>query len=269
MIKIVNLPLHKHVEVPVFLFGNPPAVFPDGLLGLVTGVTKDPESLHWLSVSRREQVREEFRPARIKKFRRISLSEIRDGSDSVGNQTTVFDDPNPGQLMINHPIYEMFGLKSVVSRHIVFAAFKQTFHATVHGYLCQTINRINKSPLPNVNCAYNEKADAVTVHACRDIKLGEELTCILVSPWIDVLDGKELAVVKKQIYCFCQACDEADDSFVKRQARRDDIKRLWGRIHDTGDSNHEQIVSRMNDSITLFRLMREEGFENTPDMRTM
>ncbi|KAK6511136.1 hypothetical protein TWF481_000058 [Arthrobotrys musiformis] len=123
--------------------------------------------------------------------------------------------------------------------------------------------RLNHSCSPNVFHRYNPVIDRLTVHALRDIKVGEEL----LTSYIDICHP---TAVRRHILkhwgfrCRCSACDSPDDD---EDYRRKKIEDLFAKINKRrakkGKISEKDCRRSLGNVVKCIRLLKKEGMEET------
>ncbi|KAF2763323.1 SET domain-containing protein [Pseudovirgaria hyperparasitica] len=129
--------------------------------------------------------------------------------------------------------------------------------------VCLSAARLNNDCTPNANNLYNSSLGAMTVHAVRNIKAGEEITIAYTNSLYGAKERNIRCFQRTDMHCDCKACEKTDDGLRLDERRkimnnntiylqyylRDD--HLDGRNLDGHD-----IMKRGNE---LIRLMTEDG----------
>ena len=118
-----------------------------------------------------------------------------------------------------------------------------------------TICRINHSCAPNCHAEWHSRRRVETVHALRDIALGEELTICYLQPRGMQRDERRARLRSEHGFvCRCARCELSGEAFTTSEARQ----RAVGEFHRPAEcrAGSAAIVQRLN---VRLRLMREEG----------
>ena len=139
---------------------------------------------------------------------------------------------------------------------IMAIANTNAFAAKDGWVICLEASRINHSCLPNVHHCWNPYLDALTVHATRDIRKGEEILITYTGVREDLaLRGETLG--KYGFQCTCPCCNPFTDfgqASEKRRKRLLQIDQEWDQVKDA-----TQALAVTMESVDL---LKEEGICN-------
>ena len=77
------------------------------------------------------------------------------------------------------------------------------------------ISGIFSSASPNANQIWNSRIESLTIHAIKDILIGEEITISYVSTMLD-RDQRQSVLQYYGILCTCAACDASSEGVIDR-----------------------------------------------------
>ena len=139
------------------------------------------------------------------------------------------------------------------------------FKADSGSVICPEASRINHSCVPNVHHCWNNTIGAETVHAVRDISIGEEITTTYIAI-CRTHDQRESELDRYGFKCSCPACDTSTAFGMASKRRRE---RLFKLDQDLAMYDQLPMFSQIRDDHQALRggqevmkLLAEEGLTN-------
>ena len=141
-------------------------------------------------------------------------------------------------------------------------AFSLNDNSIFYRAIFPRIARLNHECVPNAQANFNDKAEAMHVHAIRDIEPDEEVTL----SYLD--DAGEMTRAQRQdkltsygFECGCPVCDSKNPRAAESVKRRDAIHEVMRSLHES-QSSHTGSPSRVHELqalLTIMDLMQAEG----------
>lgn len=135
-----------------------------------------------------------------------------------------------------------------------------------HGVFMQA-SRLNHSCLPNAQETWNEKAGKLSIHACRDVAGGEEITISFLSKR-SCYEIRQLTL-KTQFHfrCICSLCSMTPAKRKLSDARQEEIQKLDNQVNSPMVHLYDPLNTLHNVERCL-KLMMQEGIEDVsvPDI---
>ena len=129
--------------------------------------------------------------------------------------------------------------------------------------ICLDASRINHSCIPNAHFSWNDSTKRITVHAVKDIPMGEEVT-ISYCPAIRTFKGRQSSLKPYVFTCRCLACQMDTEFGRSSRIRRQQMRNL---DHEIADFQHDPSAARAeygncNEEPAILRLvnlLNDEG----------
>ncbi|KAK8241484.1 hypothetical protein HDK77DRAFT_256338 [Phyllosticta capitalensis] len=132
--------------------------------------------------------------------------------------------------------------------------------------ICPEASRINHSCTPNMQFAWNNNAlgGAITMHATRDIALGEEITAGYIDLYKPSTDRQELLSTNYGFDCGCVVCGAGEAAVRVSDCRREMIRVGLAKVRAEREDEREPARKRLGGEARellegVARLHEEEG----------
>ena len=106
--------------------------------------------------------------------------------------------------------------------------------------ICLDASRINHSCIPNAHFSWNDSTKRITVHAVKEIPMGEEVT-ISYCPAIRTFEGRKSSLKPYVFTCCCPACQMDTEFGRSSRIRRRQMRNL---DHEIADFQHDPSAAR-------------------------
>jgi len=175
-------------------------------------------------------------------------------ADDIERITTLAEDPIEGLDVWELPVELQAKVIAIHRTNFITAREDKTV-------VCVDISRLNHSCIPNAHHQWNDNIGAVTVHAEKDIGVGEEIVISYVPLCLD----RATRTVRLGFKCLCAACDastafgQASEERRKMLSLIDDIlvEKRWLTARGV-DNNHADGISNVSESM---KLLEKEGID--------
>ncbi|PGH23044.1 hypothetical protein AJ80_02817 [Polytolypa hystricis UAMH7299] len=122
--------------------------------------------------------------------------------------------------------------------------------------------RINHSCNPNSQNRWNHNLGKLTIHAFKDIEVGEEITIAYVDGAMNFGD-RQLALEEAfGFHCSCELCSLPEEESEKRDSRVQEMLQLDSLLGD-GRRTMSKPLACLRDAYTIFQMLNVEGISGS------